>query len=1162
MATPPDYRTNRNVFAEASSEDLHENVHRAVPLLARGFLADDDSLGAGDLDQIYEASLTYLYRLVVVLCAESDGCDAFDIDDERYRRRYSLDALKRRVAEKLDAPGHGYREQETTLWDRLTELFELVDGGSESIGVADGDCSVPAYHGELFETDPDLGSKDMSERTPDRTLDRTSTVGEAVTFLGTHAVGDAWLARVLDLLTRCDADRGSGREFVDYSSLDVRHLGSIYESVLEYDLDIADEPLVAVREDGRQRWVSESETEAERRGANEAERRGANGAERRGAEATEENGETEAEPPHRVEAGEPYLTTEEGTRKTTGAYYTPEFVAEYVVERTLEPLVDDIRADLDPDDPAFAERFADRVFDLSVLDPAMGSGHFLVAAVEYLARAVVEVQQEQAERLGAETIRQGCNVHRARQRVAQQCVYGVDRDGLAVELAKASLWLRTLAAEQPLGSVDHHLERGDSLVGTGVEEIERLARDAETNAGLADSEATRTDAVGRPTAMANVRTAERFGLDVPAEAYDRMAEAVDDAARDELKATRWFRTSQSMADERDFFHWRLAFPEVFDDGDGFDAVVGNPPYVRSRNLSDDVKEYYRGEYDTADGAYDLYVPFLERACDLGARVSFVVPNKWTTTDYGRALRDRLLDHDRLREVLDASNLDVFPDADIYPVVVTCDRTGRDGGERTGDERADERTITVRHADDPANLDAAPTTTVTHEFVDRLGGRVIPLDLDPAFADVASSVLADCDRLGDHVEMAEAVHTGNVREKLLVDDPSSTGDPDACRKVVGGSSVSRYRLDWDGRWIRHDEQLVHREAGEYANLRDPDLFETEKLFVRDISRRPVAVYDDEGYYGLNTLYSVRKRDYSDLSLRYLLGVFDSAFVGAYVRQVYGGTRVSGDYLRFKPTFAERIPVPDPDSAVVEPGEIAARVGVEDVPDDPETAVATLTERLREAKDEYAGLNLDVLEYLGDDPESFDAVSGPTLGELGSPVEGVGDPILAETASDRAGLRVGDVELERDGESLTLSATARYKPEDGATDTDEWGYAETGFVPAMELSDLERAFGARAETVVALVEAFVPAAADRGNGFAGFRREATKTNSLQDRLRALTLPEPAVVVEAGAEYRNVRARAETLDDRIEAMEDAIDGIVYRLYGLNEAEIETVESLGERG
>jgi type II restriction/modification system DNA methylase subunit YeeA len=130
------------------------------------------------------------------------------------------------------------------------------------------------------------------------------------------------------------------------------------------------------------------------------------------------------------------------------------------------------------------------------------------------------------------------------------------------------------------------------------------------------------------------------------------------------------------------------------------------------------------------------------------------------------------------------------------------------------------------------------------------------------------------------------------------------------------------------------------------------------------------------------------------------------------------------------------------------------------------------------------------------------------------------------------------------------TARYKPDDeDAYETDQWGYTETEPMPAMRLTDLS-------ETEVDLVEAFVPVAVEKAGGFAGFRQNATKTISLIDRLKAITLPDPDDVAEDLERYMDAVERAEELDEKIKRTDELIDEIVYDLYGLTDEEIEIVE------
>ncbi|WP_435157082.1 Eco57I restriction-modification methylase domain-containing protein [Haladaptatus sp. DFWS20] len=660
-----------------------------------------------------------------------------------------------------------------------------------------------------------------------------------------------------------------------------------------------------------------------------------------------------------VTDGEVRLTEEATQRASVGAYYTPETVVEYAVSQAVG------------ENP-----------DATVLDPAMGSGHFVTCAIDTLAEL------------------RGDEYETARRTVAENRVFGVDVDPLAVELARSAVWFET-----------------------GVW--------AEDNLRVGDSLATDTD---------------------------------------------WPGTGR------------------------FNAVVGNPPYVRSRHIPTETKADLKSRYETVTGAFDLYVPFVERMTALGDRVSCVVPNKWTTARYGRTLRDHLLDRHRLVELLDVSAVSVFADASVYPLVVTVEA-----------ESGPTETIRVRQADTLTKLDdrgdEAPGTLLSRAFVDELGDRVIPVGIDPAFVPIAERLRRENDELGAHVTQTEGIHTGNVRDKLVVDDPGPN-----CEPLVNGGNVSRYGLNWDGKWIRFDPSLIG--DGEYGSLRDRDVFEDEKLLLRDISERPVATYDDEGFYALNTLYSVRSR--SDLPLRYLLTVINSTAATCWFQQVYGGTHVSGGYLRFKPMFATQLPVPNGN--------------------DDRVALVALANRMRDLGRERD--DIEIRLPVGD---------GPRLGELVRTTSA--DSMLAETTETRDGLRLGAVSVaekesgQTDGE-LVVSATTRYRP-DHDSETDSWGFTETDPIPAL-------VFEGNKEWCD-LIRWFVPRAVNRN----GFTDRATKTIALTDRLESLRLPEP----DDAHEFIDANRRMEELEGKIARTDAAIDRLVYRAYGLSMDEIETIERLAKR-
>ena len=214
-----------------------------------------------------------------------------------------------------------------------------------------------------------------------------------------------------------------------------------------------------------------------------------------------------------------------------------------------------------------------------------------------------------------------------------------------------------------------------------------------------------------------------------------------------------------------------------------------------------------------------------------------------------------------------------------------------------------------------------------------------------------------------------------------------------------------------------------------------------------------------------------------------------------------------------------------------------------------ALSSLAKDCRKAVQSKESLNLSLLDHLG----NYDA-DGPLLTEVGfaQPPKGAADSILQETTETRANLRVGSVAVVRETPStVTIHLSARYKLEDEEEyATDRWGYTETDPLPALRITDLP-------ETEADLIEVFVPVAVEEAGGFGGFRETATKTNSLIDRLEALTLPVLSEVERGLERYIDTRERAAELDERIERTDELIDEIVYELYGLTDEEIEIVEN-----
>ena len=336
-----------------------------------------------------------------------------------------------------------------------------------------------------------------------------------------------------------------------------------------------------------------------------------------------------ASPPSAPERRAIRLVAGRAARKATGTFYTPRSITTYLVQRTLSPLV--------------SCATPEQILSLRVVDPAMGSGAFLVAACRYLAAAYESATIEAG----------GCHPsdisdadRRAFRRfVAQQCLFGVDRNPMAVQLARLSLWLCTLAPDRPLTFLDHHLVVGDSLVGASVADLSRrpptnssrsrdprsdgarlpLFEDEQVGPAIRDVLPAWSRLASTPDeSLAVVREKERLLAKVAGpssplstwkaaadlwcsfafrngdrESHARLFPALGDllfTGRSTLPrpaAERWLGEAREIAAERRFVHWPLEFPDVFyapdglpREGAGFDAVLGNPPWDMIRKDGD------------------------------------------------------------------------------------------------------------------------------------------------------------------------------------------------------------------------------------------------------------------------------------------------------------------------------------------------------------------------------------------------------------------------------------------------------------------------------------------------------------------------------------------------------------------------------------------------
>ena len=531
------------------------------------------------LREVREATLVLLYRLLFLLYAEDRNL--LPVGDAKYDS-YSLRKQRKDIGQRISTRGT-FSDSAAQIWVPISELARIIDKGDASIG-------IPPYNGGLF----------VCDKTP---------------LLNRIRIPDSVMAPVLDALSY---ERSTGeRRYINYRDLSVQQLGSIYEQLLEFEI---------VRDEQKALKVQ----------------------------------------PNRF------------ARKNSGSYYTPDALVGLILEETLEPLItekrDAFRRALKKRNLKHAQDFqrselsrldpAEAILELRICDPAMGSGHFLVSLVDMLADTVLDTMSEAttlAEEISyvspldekIKTIRRTIlsnakeanwtidknqldDRHIIRRMVLKRCVYGVDKNPMAVELAKVSLWLHTFTVGAPLSFIDHHLHAGDSLFGLWVRDAIDKATDL--GGGLLWSEALRKAEqqaqemkiieMMTDVDIEEVHTSAKTWQGIesqtgPLDSFVSFMHALDWLKLDKVErqlVRHWLdgqfgeplliasgqiepkpirakpeeaqafaaicKRAQSLITDELFFNWQISFPGVWRNWrsagrkGGFDAVVSNPPWER------------------------------------------------------------------------------------------------------------------------------------------------------------------------------------------------------------------------------------------------------------------------------------------------------------------------------------------------------------------------------------------------------------------------------------------------------------------------------------------------------------------------------------------------------------------------------------------------------
>ncbi len=831
---------------ETVENQLHRRAYPALVAIANGILDELGKRGIAIDDEVqksvYYDSLYMLYRLLFLFYAEDKRLITFDNENysitkhasqvyKRVRKEKFIDISSDRIT--FGESKTFYKTTKSNLATKIFELFRFIDKGNKELGIYQ-------YNGDLFKS-------------------REGGVG-GNGFVDEYKIGDYYLAAALYFLGY-RYEKSDNREVsIDYSTLDVRQLGNLYERILLFN-----QPESGPEYDFYYK-----------------------GAVGKGSKITLNFPDDDWL----------YYEVDPTERKSTGVYYTPDYIVQYIVQNTLDPLLEE------------CDSVAD-VLNLKVLDPAMGSGHFLIRAIDYLADYLCEnlgeVDYDDTSanliatgelKISNETVTAlvGEGWHDDfetkvkgqledlgfwRRIVAKRSIYGVDINPLAVELAKVAIWLHTLSSDSPLQFLDNHLRCGNSLIG--VNEFDEYIELSLFKTTFEDS---MRRAIGHLTTIAESRELSaadvkhsfklynqarermepfkrRFDFELAAkyfvDDFDNYREfiapdtglLVDDSSDPE------FRAALQAAEEKRIFHWKLEFPEVFYNLDGlakktpgFDAVVGNPPYVRSRNLNKTEREYYKKAFETTHRTFDIYIPFLEQSYRMTKNCGYycyIIPRSYLNQPYARLNRQLNLNKSRIISIVDLYSESVFEDASI----INCIPIFKKGE----NEENVVNVLELTEGQEKNRKMFAQSYFLNHPF------QMIKIDMSGEEIKVIDKIKTGGIKLSEIFYLLKGVEvyqrgSGKTKDEFIYNELDKNADN--FKRYIEGKDIEKFGINYQNKYLSY-------QPDKHCSGKFPELFKNEKIDIKRIIGEGglVCTVDKEKFYTENTIICcLRKYDLKD------------------------------------------------------------------------------------------------------------------------------------------------------------------------------------------------------------------------------------------------------------------------------------------------------------
>ena len=826
-------------FAITIHNELTVNVFEALKSLSEGIILDESNgltLDEETLEEIREPIFILLYRIIFILYAEDRGI--FPVEHKIYHEKFSFKWLKQEWLLKSE---NQKKLPDYQVHGRLWNFFRLIELGSEDLGYDSNEFFMRSYYGRIF------------DRNINKKLDKWK-------------IKNQYLVDAISLLTRT-RDKNGNYFFLDYSALETRHLGSIYEHLLEYHLTV--------------------------------------------------KGKKIADLPNQQE------------RKSSGSYYTPQYIVDYIVQNTIEPLIDQIVKNTN-------NKFEqiEKILSLNILDPAMGSGHFLIGVVNYVAEKICEIEDEEITEQ---------HLNERKRDVVRRCVYGVDINPLAVDLAMVSLWLETLSSDKPLSFLSAHLKCGNSLLGSeidilfnkqttlmesqkGREQFKRTIKDFLMFENLEDDSASAVkikiekyqSIQSKGTIYYNIKSlldckvAESFGIKIPiiADFKTKIGENSLDFFTD-----KYWQKIQQLALQHRFFHWDLEFPDIFYDengkkiqNSGFDGVIGNPPWS-SKIAKEDTKILAKklGWSEKNINICALFISESLKKLKPDGIFGFLLPKVVIKNLAYQNVRKKILEKYFLKHIDDFGQFPgVASDAVSFIIQHSLIHNETEisffENEKIIRQNLIDSNIYLKNSSYVFSLSSTPEIQNLLVKIEKNSTPLMKIcNIKRGIEVGQQSNIVQCENCFFHNEADAKYYSSkikkckkcseilNLKNKFVIS--SLKKHKNYTEKCISGTQIKKYKIGENYYIPKELEGISYKE----------EAFRGNKIILKRISTRIEGTFSKEKLFAFNTVYSIYNDHLDELDLLVILAILNSTLMNFYYEYSYNvgmnlTTQVTIDFLK--------------------------------------------------------------------------------------------------------------------------------------------------------------------------------------------------------------------------------------------------------------------------